>query len=243
MPLFPARAASSVKTISFALILLLAIGFNAIAAASEQDPLESFNRKVFAFNEFVDRWALKPVAKAYRWITPSFLDRGLSNVFNNLGEVRNTVNAALQGDFARMGTASGRFVLNASLGLGGLVDVASSVGITARDEDFGQTLAVWGVASGPYVVLPLLGGSSLRDALALPPDIYLSPATYLDDETARYGLRALEIVDLRADLLDAEALLTGDRYTFLREVFLQKRESDILNGKIPADFDSFDEDF
>lgn len=227
-------------------LLIGAAGFAAVplqATAAEQDPLESFNRRVFAFNDFVDRWALKPAARAWRWITPGFVDRGVSNFFDNLGEVRNIVNGGLQGDLPVMGSATGRLLVNSTLGLGGLFDVAGRVGIAGRDEDFGQTLGVWGVGSGPYIVLPLFGGSTLRDSIALAPDIYLAPTTWLDEESLRYGLRALDIIDLRADLLDAETLITGDRYTFIREVYLQRRKSDISNGALEDDFDSFDDDF
>ncbi|NNL11722.1 MAG: VacJ family lipoprotein [Pseudomonadales bacterium] len=243
MPFFPVGPAGNAKSICITFMLCTLLCYSAPGMASEQDPLESFNRKVFVFNEFIDRWALKPLAKAYRWITPGFVDRGVSNFFDNLAEVRNLVNAGLQGDLARMGSASGRLLVNSSVGIGGLFDVASGVGISARDEDFGQTLGVWGVGSGPYIVLPLFGGSSLRDAFALAPDIYLSPSTYLDDEGARYAIRAVDVIDLRADLLDAEALVSGDRYTFLREVYLQRRQSDIHNGELNEDFDNFDDDF
>ncbi|MGB5325368.1 MAG: VacJ family lipoprotein, partial [Pseudomonadales bacterium] len=211
--------------------------------ASEEDPLEPFNRRVFAFNEFIDRWALKPVSKAYRFVTPEFVDRGVSNVFGNLDEVRNAFNALLQGDLPRMATATGRLLVNSTVGVGGLLDVASKVGISARDEDFGQTLGVWGVGSGPYIVLPLLGSSSVRDTFARVPDYFLAPTTYLEEESVRYGLRALEIIDLRADLLDAESLISGDRYTFIREVYLQRRRSAVNNGVVVEDFDSFDDDF
>ncbi|MBT8149570.1 MAG: VacJ family lipoprotein [Pseudomonadales bacterium] len=228
----------------FIFIGLLALLCRApLASASEEDPFENFNRKIFAFNEFVDRWALKPVAQAYRWITPGFVDKGISNVFDNLGEIRNLVNAGFQGDVAQLAVACGRFLVNSTAGIGGLIDVASRLELPQRDEDFGQTMGRWGVGSGPYLVLPLLGSSSARDVVALVPDFYLAPINYLDDESARHTLRALEIIDLRADLLDAEGLITGDRYTFIREVYLQQRRTDISNGELQDDFDSFEDDF
>ena len=139
--------------------------------------------------------------------------------------------------------STGRLSVNSTAGLAGLIDVASGWGLAERDEHFGQTLGVWGVESGPYLVLPFLGGSSLRDTVGFFPDMYMSPLTYLDDQSARNWLRALNVIDVRADILDVESLITGDRYTFLREVFLQKRRSDIANGDLPDDFDSFGDDF
>lgn len=213
-------------------------------AASEQDPYEGFNRKVFAFNDFADKWVLKPVAKSYRFITPKFVDKGVSNVFDNLGEVRNLFNAGLQGDLRHAGVATGRLLINSTLGLVGLFDVAKHFGLEERREDFGQTLGVWGVKSGPYLVLPLLGSSNLRDSLSVLPDIYLAPQTYLDEPAIRNSLRGLDLVDTRADLLSAESLISGDRYTFIREIYLQKRASDILNGALVDDFDiDSDDDF
>jgi len=228
---------------SFICLCLLFVVAPTNSWASPVDPYEQFNRKVFAFNEFFDRWALKPVAKFYRWSTPRIVDKGVSNFFDNLGEVRNILNAGLQADFQHMAVATGRLVVNSTAGLAGLIDVASGWGLTERDEHFGQTLGVWGVESGPYLVLPFLGGSSLRDTVGIFPDMYMSPLTYLDDESARNWLRVLDVVDVRADILDVESLITGDRYTFLREVFLQKRRSDIANGDLPDDFDSFGDDF
>lgn len=222
-------------------VLLLAVLLYSLPLnASETDPYESINRKVFAFNEFMDRWFLKPVAKGYRFITPEFVDRGVSNVFDNLGEIRNLLNAGLQGDFRHMGVSTGRFLVNSTVGIAGLVDVANRIGLEEREEDFGQTLGVWGVDSGPYVMLPFFGASSLRDAPARLVDWYTSPVAYIDDETVSYALRALDFIDTRADLIDTEALITGDRYTFIREVYLQQRRAYVNNGEAEDEFDSFD---
>ena len=227
------------------MFIVLALGFSVSLplAASNEDPYESVNRRVFAFNEFMDRWVLKPVAKGYRWVTPGFVDRGVTNFFSNLGELRNLLNSSLQGDFRQAGRSTGRFLTNTTIGLGGFVDVASEFGLEYRREDFGQTLAVWGSGSGPYIVLPFMGGSSLRDVFGSVPDIYTSPITYMDDVAWRNSLRALDLVDTRADLIDSEALLSGDRYSFLRDVYLQRREAAISNGVPAASGDDFDEDF
>jgi phospholipid-binding lipoprotein MlaA len=205
--------------------------------ALEADPYEGFNRKVFAFNEFLDRWLLKPAAKSYRWVTPEPVDDAVTRVFSNLGEIRNLLNAGLQGDGRQMAVSSGRFLLNSTVGIAGIFDVATGQGLAARREDFGQTLAVWGVNDGPYIVLPIFGGRTLRDGAAIIPDIYTSPITYIDDDTTRISLQLLEIIDTRADLMNAETLITGDRYTFLRDVYLQKRASDVANGALSDDFD------
>ena len=212
------------------------------ALQAGSDPYESLNRNIFAFNEFVDKWLLKPVAKGYRAITPGFVDDGVSNMFDNLSEVGNLLNAGLQGDFRHMSIATGRLLINSTIGLGGLIDVASDNGLPQREEDFGQTLGVWGLESGPYIVLPFLGSSSLRDAPARLVDWYTSPIAYLDDTAVANSLRLLDIVDARADLFDAEALISGDRYSFIREVYLQQRQFSVNNGQLEDDFDAFEDD-
>ena len=235
------------KDVAGTLLVIFSVFVMPVQAGSDDafDPYEGVNRKVFAFNEFVDRWLLKPVAKGYRWVTPNFVDDGVSNFFDNLGEVRNLVNGGLQGDFNHAGTATGRLLVNSTVGLGGLFDVATGWGLEERKEDFGQTLAVWGVGDGPYIVLPLLGGGNLRDSFGRMPDIYLAPETYLDDVPTRNSLRALDLIDIRADLIDAEAFVSGDRYTFLRDITRQQRESSIANGAVQDDFgdEHFDDDF
>lgn len=212
--------------------------------ASPEDPWENFNRSVFAFNDTLDRYALKPIAQGYDTITPEPVQTGVGNFFANLGEVRTIVNSGLQWKWANAGVSSGRFLLNSTLGVGGLLDPATELGWTAREEDFGQTLAVWGVGEGPFVVLPLLGGRTLRHAGGLPADMYTDPVTYLEDDAARYGLRFLELVNYRASVLDQEALIRGDRYSFLRDTYLQQRRFEVSDGKTGEDpFASDDYDF
>ena len=177
------------KTVVLSISLFLSLSLPPLVMAEENDPYENVNRKVFAFNEFMDKWLLKPVAKGYRFITPSFVDTGVSNFFDNLGEVRNLVNGGLQGDGNHALTSTGRLLVNSTVGLGGLFDVASEWGLEERKEDFGQTLAVWGVGDGPYIVLPFLGGGNLRDSFSRIPDVYLSPVTYVDDVPTRNSLR------------------------------------------------------
>ena len=211
--------------------------------SQDVDPWQGVNRRVFKFNSFVDRWLLKPAAKSYQWITPSFVDRGVTSFFKNLGDVTSLLNSGLQGDFRQMGVSTGRFIVNSTVGVGGFIDVASKAGLERRPEDFGQTLAVWGVGSGPYVELPFLGGRHLRHAFSLVPDFYLSPIAYVNDTDARWVLTGLQTVDTRADLFAAEALLSGDRYSFIRDVYMQRRDSLIDNGQNKDGEDPFGDDF
>ncbi|MBB5320668.1 MlaA family lipoprotein [Marinobacter oulmenensis] len=212
---------------------------------SAEDPYEGWNRKVFAFNDGVDRWALRPAAKAYRTVTPDLVDRGVTNFFSNLGEVSNFANSLLQGKGESAVVAFGRFTYNTVFGLGGLFDVATAFDLPERPEDFGQTLAVWGLDSGPYLVLPLLGPSTPRHTTGLVTDGFVLPSGWeAVDEPETYYLRVLQIVDTRADLIPAENLASGDRYIFMRNAFLQRREFLVNDGKVTEDpfADGNDED-
>lgn len=214
----------------------------------EKDPWEGFNRKVFAFNDTVDRFLLKPVAKSYRFITPDFVETGVSNFFGNVGEVPNALNNVLQWKWGKAANSTGRLLLNTTVGVGGLVDVARYAGLPKQDgESFGQTLSYWGVSQGPYVILPFLGPGTMTDTVAMPVNWFMDPLTYVDDEGVSYGLKVLSIVHTRASLLEAEKLMSGDRYVFIREAYLQRREYLVNDGQVEDDFgadlDDFDEDF
>ncbi|SDI74928.1 MlaA family lipoprotein [Billgrantia gudaonensis] len=235
---------------------LLAVGLLAGCASTPapeerhpDDPWEGFNRRVFAFNEVVDRYALKPVAQGYRTVTPEPVQTGVGNFFSNLGELRTLLNSLLQGKPGNAGIAGARFVINTTVGIGGLWDFATHMEVTGREEDFGQTLGVWGVGEGPYLVLPFLGASTVRDTGALPVDVYSYPTTYIEDDPTRIGLTALRIVDTRAGLLDQEALIHGDRYSFIRDAYLQQRRFEVSDGEqgddpfASDDFDFDDSDF
>lgn len=219
------------------LVLLAAASVPAVAA--EKDPWEGFNRRVFAFNEFLDRNLLKPLAKGYQAVAPDFVDTGVSNFFANLGEVPSFVNHLLQGKLREAGADGGRFAVNSSLGLLGLFDVASKLGIQQYTTDLGITLGHWGMGPGPYLVLPLLGPSSLRDGVGRGGDAVLHPLFYVEDETTQWGLRGVEVVDQRADLLEVEELISGDRYTFLRDLYLQRRSFLVSGG---AQDEGFEDD-
>lgn len=208
------------------------------------DPWEGFNRRVFTFNDAVDRAVLRPVARGYRTVTPQPVQTGIGNFFSNLGELRTLLNSVLQGKPGNAGIAGARFVINTTVGIGGLLDYASHMEITGREEDFGQTLGVWGVGEGPYLVLPLLGPSTVRDTAGLPADTYAYPLTYLDEDKVRYALLALRIVDGRARLLDQEAMISGDRYSFIRDAYLQRRRFEVSDGEVGEDpFATDDYDF
>lgn len=200
------------------------------------DPWESFNRGVFRFNDALDRWALKPIAKGYQKVTPDAVEEGVHNVFRNIGEVRNLANNVLQLKMHDAGVDTARFFFNSTFGVLGFFDVATKMGLQRNDEDFGQTLGAWGVKSGPYVVLPLLGPSTVRDALALYPDNFTSHYRYNNDVPVRNSVFALNVVDTRASLLAAERLITGDKYRFMRNAFLQNREFKVLDGNVVDDF-------
>jgi phospholipid-binding lipoprotein MlaA len=211
------------------------------------DPWQGYNRAMFKFNDAVDRWTLKPLAKGYKFIMPDPLETGVGNIFDNVQEVPNVINGVLQGDFKGAAYDTGRLLVNTTLGIGGLLDVAKYMNLPADDdEDFGQTLAIWGVKQGPYLVLPLLGPSTIRDTAGWPVNYYTDPTSYIDHVRTENTVRGLELMDVRAEILDLEKNITGDRYTFVRDVYLQRRNYLINNGEVEDDFgsDDFDdEDF
>lgn len=230
------------------LIVLLA-GLLAAGCASlpsekpdPRDPWERFNRASFKFNDALDRAVLRPVARGYVKVVPRFVRTGVSNFFDNLETVNTLINDALQGKMRAAGHDTARLLLNSTLGLGGLFDPASAAGIDKNDEDFGQTLGAWGVKSGPYLMMPLLGPSTLRDSIARIPDRFADPVHYLEDDSTRYLITAVEVVDLRAGLLDLDAQLAQsfDRYAFVRNAWLQRREYKVKDGDVEAP--AFDEE-
>lgn len=208
------------------------------------DPWEGLNRAVFAFNDTLDTWFLKPVAKGYRFVTPDIIERGIANIFDNLEEVPNALNNILQWKWKQAGNDSGRFLVNSTVGLLGIFDVAAKIGLEKSDgEDFGQTLGKWGLADGPYLVLPFLGPATLRDSAGLPVDWYTSPIPYVEPQRLENSLKVGRVIDTRAGLLQAEKLISGDKYSFIRDVYLQRREFLINDGQVEDDFgDDFGED-
>ena len=213
--------------------------------APPADPLEGLNRGTYAFNDALDRAVLKPVAKGYQAVTPQFVRSGVSNAFTNLGDVAVAFNSLLQGKPADAASDVGRFLINSTLGVLGLFDVATPMGMEKHDEDFGQTLGKWGVGSGPYLVVPLMGPSTLRDAAGRSVDSQLGWSRQVDHVPTRNSTMAVELVDLRANLLGAgdaldEAAL--DKYQFLRDAYLQRRLRAVYDGKAPqAELDKLEE--
>lgn len=204
---------------------------------TRHDPLEPMNRGIYRFNRAVDKVVLRPVAKGYEKVVPRVARRGVTNFFGNIGMIVTTFNDALQLKGEKVPVDVMRFATNTVFGLGGLIDVASELQIEYRNEDFGQTLGYWGVKSGPYLVLPLLGPSSLRDGPALAVDMVVGPYFHLDDDSAdvRWSLLALNTVNTRANLLALDPLLAQqvDAYAFLRDTYLQRREYLIHDGSPP----------
>ncbi len=220
---------------TFALVMAFgSLQVNAAEPVSHDDPWESVNRAIFTFNDTVDTYTLKPLAKGYNAITPKPVQDLIGNFFSNLGEIRNTANAGLQLKGKDTFISISRFLINSSIGMLGLVDVATPLGLEERYNDFGLTFAHWGAPSGPYVVLPLLGPATVRDGLGRIPGIYTDPVTYQNPERDRWITRGIDLVNVRARLLGAEELIVGDRYTFIRDTYLQRREF-LITGEQPED--------
>ncbi len=221
-------------TIKAGALLLAALLLPGCASLSEKDPYEKFNRSVFAFNDAVDTHALKPVATAYKTVMPTFVQTGVNNFFSNLSDVWSGANNLMQGKGERGLSDITRVVINSTFGLGGLIDVASDAGLAKHNEDFGQTLGYWGVPSGPYIMLPLLGPSTLRDTAGLPVDIAADPWGYYVSARTRNIGTVVRVVDQRAALLDATNLLEEaalDRYEFIRDGYLQQRKGRVFDGE------------
>lgn len=209
------------------------------------DPWQAYNRRMFALNDGIDRWFLKPVAKGYVKVLPTPVRTGVRNVFRNLGEIPSVINGVLQGNLHSAAYDTTRFLVNSTVGIGGIFDVAQRLDLPPTEyEDFGQTLGYWGFKSGPYVVLPFFGPSTLRDGIARPVDWYTYPTTYIDHTRTYYSAKGTDLVNLRAQLLPLEESITGDKYEFIRDAYLQRRTFLINNGEVDDSFgdDGFDFD-
>ncbi len=222
-------------------VVMLGLSGCASTPRNPDDPLERYNRAMFSFNEGVDKVALKPVAKVYETVTPGFVQTGVGNFFGNLGDVWIGFNNMLQGKVGDGMSDWMRFMVNSSFGFGGLLDIASDMGLQKSNEDFGQTLAVWGVGDGPYVVLPLLGPRTLRDAAALPVDWKGDPVAYVGHDQTRMAFSVLRIVHIRASLLGTEKLIEDsvDKYSMVRDAYLQRRRFLVHDGNPPMDYEDF----
>jgi phospholipid-binding lipoprotein MlaA len=235
------KMANHVRWVGLVAVVVMAAGCATRPAgisANPADPFEPFNRSVSNFNEKVDNAVIKPVATAYVKVIPSLVRTGVGNFFGNLGEVWNFANSVFQLKAQRSAETFMRFNVNTFFGLGGLLDIATEAGIDRHSEDFGQTLGRWGVPSGPYVVLPVLGPSTLRDTAAFPVDRFGDAFRYVPNIEVRNSLTVLRLVDLRSSYLRAGQLLDDaalDKYSFTRDAWLQKRRSDVYDGNPPDD--------
>ena len=216
----------------FLFILLLSFP---IFGEEINDPFEDLNRDIFIFNEKLDEKLLKPAALTYRKVTPQFARTGVTNFFNNLEEIDTTINQVLQGEIKYAFNDAGRFVINSTIGLFGLIDVASKMGLEKHEEDFGQTLGVWGFDSGPYIMIPFLGPSNPRDLLSRPISSFLSGTFAMEDNDVKITLVGIDALETRERLLDAETLIIGDKYIFVKDAYIQSREYEINNGSTEDD--------
>ena len=215
-------------------LVAVAASLTGCASMSQKDPYEKFNRQMFTFNDAVDRNALKPVATAYKKVVPNFAQVGVNNFFSNLSDIWSSANNLMQGKAERSLSDLTRVVINSTFGIAGLIDIASDAGLPKHSEDFGQTLGYWGVPSGPYVMLPLLGPSTVRDTAGLPLDIAADLWGYGVSGKVHVAGTILRVVDQRAVLLDATNLMEQaalDRYEFIRDGFLQQRKSKVFDGE------------
>lgn len=202
-----------------------------------KDVWERSNRRIYKFNSAVDGAVLKPVARVAKFVTPPLINRGVTNFFNNVGEISSFFNKIMQGKPRSAARGALRFLVNSTLGFFGLFDVASRIGLPYEYEDFDQTLAVWGVPRGPYVVLPFFGPSSVRGALSVIANTFMDPINFLPiDPLWMLGLRAVKVIDQRADLLALDSVLTGDEYEFFKNAYLQRRDDLIRDGAVEDTF-------
>ena len=235
---------TTIRVSALSLAVMTLLGCAAAPAQKDpRDPWERMNRTTYKFNDKVDRAILRPVAHGYQKVTPSFVRTGVSNFLDNLNYPIVIVNDLLQAKFLTAGRDTGRLLMNTTLGIGGLLDPASSAGLTKYDNDFGLTLARWGAGKGPYFVLPFLGPSDVRDGAGRIPDSFASPRTYIGDSTVRYSLWAVSLLDVRYRLLSTDPLVDAayDPYLFVKNAYLQRRDflenRGVANPKNESDAD------
>jgi phospholipid-binding lipoprotein MlaA len=232
-----------VNCVRSALAIVFALGFSACVSLppgskpAPQDPWESWNRGVYGVNDKLDRAVAKPLAKTYVNVVPQPVRTGVNNFFDNLATPTVMLNDALQGKLKAAGNDLGRFLLNTTFGLGGIFDPATRAGLDHNNEDFGQTLGVWGVHPGPFVELPLLGPSDLRDAPSRLVDAYTNPHAYIRNKPIKWSLYGVYLVDARANLLSLDETLKNvyDPYAFVRDAYLQRRAYLVSDGKVSAE--------
>lgn len=229
-------------------LILLAMAFPGLSAWGAEirdniDPWEPMNRKIFAFNETLDKYVLRPTAKGYRFVVPDPAERGVTNFISNIYEFNSVFNSLLQGRPGNALQSAGRFLVNSTVGLAGFLDVATPMGIEHSPADFDQTLDTWGVEPGPYLMLPVFGPHTVRSTAGYFVDTYTSIPAYLDDPEYAYLFWTVEAIDIRARLLNADDLVTGDRYIFIRNAYLERREFFLRGEQVEDTFgaDEFEE--
>lgn len=234
------RPARSLRVALWSTLLTGALLMQGCATRQNPDPLESWNRKVFGFNETVDQYVLEPTARGYKAVTPEPVRTGFGNFVGNLHDIWSTINLFLQGRVGDGLNGVMRVSINSTFGFLGLIDIATPMRLYRANEDFGQTLGVWGVPPGAYIVWPILGPSTVRDSMSLPGDLYFSSSAVAETVAGANALRVAEVVNTRAAYLDAGDLISDvalDKYAFLRDAYLQRRQNLIYEGDPPQDED------
>ena len=237
-----------IKKIIFCAVIAATVilsGCASLTSQEENDPLEIVNRGIYEFNEAADESVIEPIAKAYQFVTPETIDNSVTNFFSNLDDIVVFMNDVLQLKFNQALSDGGRVIVNTTIGLLGLVDMATDMGLPKHNEDFGQTLGAYGLGTGPYIVLPILGPSTLRDSVGLYGDMFVEPIQQLNDSSGMWTVIALKGIDTRADLISAKKILDQaslDPYEFMRSGYFQRREYLIYDGNPPFDETFIDEE-
>ena len=213
----------------FFYLLIFIFYISDISAKEINDPYENLNRKTYEFNENLDEKIAKPIAEFYSKFPPP-IKNGVTNFFNNLEEVDTFINQLLQGKPKESLNDLTRFIINSTIGLAGFIDVASKIGLERHEEDFGQTLGVWGVGQGPYIMLPVLGPSTLRDTLSRPVSSFLSVTFHMTETDVNIALKSIDAIETRERLLEVESLLSGDKYSFVKDAYIQSINYEVKDG-------------
>ena len=219
------------------IVSLLVLSFS--AKSQDYDPWMRLNKHFFSVNDYFDQLLVRPIALTYTNVTPRFFQVGVGNVFDNLQDVNVAINDFLQFKIEDGLSDSGRIIVNSTIGIGGILDVATSMGLYRNEEDFGQTLGVWGFDAGPYVFLPVFGASNLRDSVGMIIDALFNPIRYIENIESRYTLYLADELDFRSSLLAYDELIIGDRYLFVREAYIQNREYVVNDGEVTNEFGDF----
>ncbi len=234
------KSSNALARVGLTLALSLSVSLNAVSAEVNRDPLEPINRGVFAFNQFADRWLFRPLAKTYADLAPGFVQLGVGNALRNLRDVNYAVNSLFQGRLDDAASNAGRFVVNSTVGLAGTIDVATDAGLESSYADFGQTLAIAGIPEGPFVMLPVFGPSTVRDGAGFAVDAaVLSVPAHIESADARAAIWGTALVHTRAQLLGIDELITGDRYIFMRDAYMQRRRGVLLGEGFELEIDAF----